>query len=282
VAFIHCAATALDSHQSYIFHFGHDLLSFIDGQNPELRHNHVKINCEGAVSEFFVWCWHAYLERYPLQDTREFSKNRRRLRAYTTFKMLPKFIWSWYFRNNAAVIRHREAIRKMLQPRPEFLAKPRDFRDNNLSSEAVHVGVHIRRGDYRTFRNGIWCFSDEAYIKFMQETRRALGFDNIQFVIVSDEPVVIEEFRKASLDAVVFVGDDYREELVMLSLCDCVLGPVSTFSWNAAFIGNSKYRCLRGVDDSIVSAAEFKRVESNEFEADMLEFQEILGDKAIK
>lgn len=140
--------------------------------------------------------------------------------------------------------------------------RPRMFAEDVGANGRKLVGVHVRRGDYRRFCEGRYFFSDEEYVRFMEMARTAIS-ERCVFVMVSDEPLNEGFFRAGGLDAHVFRGDDFSEDLVMLSLCDYVMGPWSTFSWWAAFYGGGRLCHLHSRDD-VVGAGSFRAVTGQE------------------
>jgi hypothetical protein len=96
------------------------------------------------------------------------------------------------------------------------------------------VGVHIRRRDYREWANGIWFFDDDAYFSHMNRIKDELLPKNTVFVICSDEDVNTDHFpglvMKRSTGNII-------EDMYILSECDYILGPHSTYSMWASYYG---------------------------------------------
>lgn len=116
-----------------------------------------------------------------------------------------------------------------------------------LDRGALHiVGVHIRRGDYRTWRNGEFFFTDDVYQTYMNnleaELMKATGKKSL-FIVFSNEKVHL----KKSDNILISLNFWYVDQQIM-SLCDYLIGPVSTFTLWASYIGKAKYFHMK--DDS--------------------------------
>jgi len=96
------------------------------------------------------------------------------------------------------------------------------------------VGVHIRRGDYRDWSNGMWFFDDDAFILHMRKVSELLYPKNSIFVICSNEEIDLNKYddflvRKSTGHII--------EDMYILSDCDYIIGPHSTYSMWASFYG---------------------------------------------
>lgn len=103
----------------------------------------------------------------------------------------------------------------------------------------LRLGLHIRRGDYAEWKGGIYCYSDEYYVCFVDAFARLFPDKEIHiYLSTNDSSVSAEHYQEISkTDTQIFfhnlkgsaVGDLY-----MLSACDYIIGPPSTFSLVAA------------------------------------------------
>jgi hypothetical protein len=98
----------------------------------------------------------------------------------------------------------------------------------------ILVGVHIRRGDYLTWRGGQYYYSDSQYRVLMDRVKGAFSPRRVRFLVCSNEKVKGEAF--GGLDWYGGPGGEI-EDLVSLSVCDYILGPPSSYTRWAAFIG---------------------------------------------
>ncbi len=152
------------------------------------------------------------------------------------------------FRCAALVQKHRAAITDFLRPRLEETQKTR--LRGLLSSDKVNIGVHIRRGDYRTWSRGKYFYTDATYAAVMKQLAAER---DCRFLLFSDGPLEARHFE--GFDAVV-VGGSAVEDQWLMSQCDYLIGPPSTFSGWASYCG--KVPRFRLIDPNTpVSLADF-------------------------
>lgn len=101
----------------------------------------------------------------------------------------------------------------------------------------LRLGVHIRRGDYAKWKGGIYCYSDERYAKFISAFARLFPQKDIHVYLSTNDPAVTEEKYAALTSAdskedlqIHNLHGSAAGDLFMLSECDYVIGPPSTFS----------------------------------------------------
>ena len=108
-----------------------------------------------------------------------------------------------------------------------------------LSSEvetSLTLGVHIRRGDYAQWQNGQYYFDDAVYAAHINRFAELHPDQTIHvFLSTNDPSVSAEAYQQACPKVVIhhFKGSA-PEDLFMLSECDYLIGPPSTFSLVAA------------------------------------------------
>ena len=263
VLFAHACATAIESGQPFCHLMAEDAIQFakIDQQKKKK----FKLICISHIPgwSFVLRCRQAFYERVRPPNVEKYKAgNLCRASNMARRRLIPHIVLSWWYRDPGALVRQRDNICRILAPKEEFARQPRSFVSTIRADGLLIVGVHVRRGDYRQFYGGQYFFSNEEYARFMEMARRALCKE-CRFIMVSDELLDEGFFKQRGLDAVVFKGSDFREDLVMLSLCDCIMGPWSTFSWWAAFYGGCKLCHIHGRDDVIVEGA-FRDITGNE------------------
>jgi len=106
-------------------------------------------------------------------------------------------------------------------------------------NEYIVVGVHIRRGDYKYWENGKYYFTDDIYQMYINNISYELNKRSnkrIKFFLFSNENINIERTE----DTIISTYDWYIDQLIM-SKCDYLIGPPSTFTLWASYIGKVKY-----------------------------------------
>jgi hypothetical protein len=128
----------------------------------------------------------------------------------------------------------RESIHVYFKAADIHFKRFQEFILKEKEKNTVLVGIHIRRGDYRKFEGGIYCFEDEEYKMYMEKFQKLIFPQRVKFIICSNEKIVLENF--VPTNAVAGLGH-LVEDLYLLSLCDYIIGPPSTYSQWASFYG---------------------------------------------
>jgi hypothetical protein len=154
----------------------------------------------------------------------------------------------WRFRDAMALTKHRALVRQIFTPRENYREV---IADHILPFKAKYdqvVGVHLRRGDYRTFRDGKYIYSDEIYRRLMRDMAAQLS-GRTGFLLVSDDPISLAAFKGFNVQAC--VGHELID-LYSLAGCDYVMGPPSTYSAWAAFYGSVPLCHIETADAGVV------------------------------
>lgn len=219
----------------------------IPGLNPLIRHTRVLYHLTRCASDV--------VERVPLLSPRVFTWRDNRQAGVTWLDddavqdfLRPArvvFVNGWLFRAPRLLQKHAATVREFFRPiaaveaHVERVLRPlRDRAD-------VIVGVHVRRGDYRTWQGGRYFYPVSSYVAWMNELAAQLPGRRVGFFVSSDEQLSAAEF--GSLD-VQFATGPAVHDLHTLAACDYLLGPPSTFSQWASFYGDTPLLHLQGPD----------------------------------
>ncbi|HVP81201.1 MAG TPA: alpha-1,2-fucosyltransferase [Thermodesulfobacteriota bacterium] len=144
--------------------------------------------------------------------------------------------YGWNFRDRKNFEKHAETIRKCFG-----LASPYDenveYRIDDCRRETdILIGVHIRRGDYKGWRGGIYYYDDSVYYDKMLQAKGHFGGGGkrVSFLLVSDEKINKNNFEGLDIN---LGTNHFVEDLYSLSRCDYIIGPPSTYSMWASFYG---------------------------------------------
>ena len=160
-------------------------------------------------------------------DSPEFLE---RLRRHGTL-----FIWDWFFRSADACERHAAAIRRHLTPWKRHMDSVRAVVEPVRERDRFLIGVHIRQGDYASFKGGAYFFTHHQYRQAIDRVRELYSDRELTFLVSSDAPVPDHLF--ADLDIVRPPGQEL-EDLYCLAACDRLIGPPSTYAKWASFYGD--------------------------------------------
>lgn len=139
----------------------------------------------------------------------------------------------------------------------KLLTKVSSFLEQVRQSANLIVGIHIRRGDYKYFQEGKYYFEDEVYLDYMQQLKNLFPEKNISFFIASNEP--FDQAYFASVNCFQIAGALPTDDLCGLSLCDYILGPMSTFSMWASYTGKVPLRFIE-TRNELLRLVDFKPV----------------------
>lgn len=103
------------------------------------------------------------------------------------------------------------------------------------------IGVHVRRGDYRQWEGGAYYYELEDYITIMRELLSTYSTKSICFYISTNEKIdssIFQDLPILNYPDAVKMKLTMAHDLYALSLCDRIIGPLSTFSRWASWYGN--------------------------------------------
>ena len=162
------------------------------------------------------------------------------------------FCGVWLFRDRTAFRKHADLLRRFFRP----VARWREPAEACVAAAREGadrlVAVHMRLTDYAKFNNGAWFYAPADYRRWMEQTA-ALHPGHTRFLVFSDANPPVETFE----------GLDWRRgpghpvsDMTAMSLCDAILGPPSTFSGWASFMGRVPRLQIKS-RDQVVREEEF-------------------------
>ena len=151
------------------------------------------------------------------------------------------FVHGWRFRNFELTEKYQKELVGKYSILPEL------YETNELYQKVLKidhsafnlVGVHVRKGDYRTWKNGIYFFEDAVYQTYMNNLDAELcnkTGKKTMFIVFSNENVQIK-----STETNLISKNPWYVDQKMMSLCDYLIGPPSTFTLWASYLGNAQY-----------------------------------------
>jgi hypothetical protein len=157
------------------------------------------------------------------------------------------FAYGWRFRAPNSVRRHHAFIQDYFRPRADLESPGAQLLASLRRQAGMVIGVHIRRGDYRTWKQGQFFFSVAQYAAWMRQLAGQMAARQPAFFVCGDEPRVADEFPGCK----VAIGlGPAMADLYALAQCDYVFGPPSTFSQWASYYGQRPLLHVRRTEDS--------------------------------
>ena len=146
----------------------------------------------------------------------------------------------------------KQELQKIFRPRKEITDKAESFIADIRNTSDIVIGIHIRHGDYKTFYNGRFYYTLEEYHQFMLKIVESYPNKKISFFISSNESFSTDIFTRCNCYRFGKEPSGDILDLYSLSLCDKIIGPWSTYSRWASFIGEKPLCCIKNFDQSFL------------------------------
>ena len=148
------------------------------------------------------------------------------------------FVKGWHTRRNTRFIAEAKTeIQRLYHPRKEITDKAESLISQLKQQSDMVIGVHIRRGDYATWNDGKFFYSLEEYHTFMLRLQKFYKDKKIAFFISSNEDFTLDIFNGCQCYRFNQEPSGAILDLYTLSICDRIIGPFSSYSRWASFIG---------------------------------------------
>lgn len=142
----------------------------------------------------------------------------------------------------------KDEIKKIFTPNREITEPINQQFSLIRQNQNVIIGVHIRRGDYKTYKNGAFYYDDMVYLRFVNQLKTI--FPRSVFYISSNETTV-PELIENNCKVVERIVDSAPGDMYALSQCDYIIGPPSTFSGWASMMGDVPLYHIKSEDSTI-------------------------------
>jgi hypothetical protein len=131
----------------------------------------------------------------------------------------------------------------------------------HLPPSTIRLGVHIRRGDYADWQDGKFLFDDDTYASHINRFAAIHQNEDIHVYLSTNDPAVSEETYQRLCPTVHIhhLHGNAPEDLFMLSECDFLIGPPSTFSLVAAMYRDIPLYRMDSSDETAMTTEAFQR-----------------------
>jgi hypothetical protein len=193
---------------------------------------------------------HLRLTNYPVRILRLERGERLDLQSRSVIEAIQNrsvvLFMGWQFRCYPLVLQHADAIRDFFRWDDATDSRVRDFMARARQNCDRLVGVHVRRGDYASFASGRYFFNDLQYARWMRQVIEQNNGRRIRFMICSDS--AWDESAYNEFDCITGPGE-MIEDMSALSHCDLIVGPPSTFTGWASFVGSVPCQHFHQIDE---------------------------------
>ena len=157
-------------------------------------------------------------------------------------------------------------LKRLFRPKDEIMNKAKDIITNMRNHSDIVVGVHIRRGDYATWNDGQFYYELEDYRQFMLRIQKLYQDKKVSFFISSNELFSLDIFEGCTCKRFGPEPSGAILDLYTLSICDRIIGPFSSYSRWASFIGEVPLCFLESKDQQFAEYSFSKIVDYFHFE----------------
>ncbi|MCL1960046.1 MAG: alpha-1,2-fucosyltransferase, partial [Spirochaetes bacterium] len=151
------------------------------------------------------------------------------------------YVGGWFFRVHELTAKYQDYFIA------KYTLKEKYYKDNNYlkiinkqkENGNIIIGIHIRRGDYKQWNEGKYFFDDNVYLKYKQNMKNEIESKlnkQCKIIFFSNEPLSFVEDENTYISK-----NDWYIDQFLMSKCDFLIGPPSTFTLWASYIGKVKY-----------------------------------------
>lgn len=166
-----------------------------------------------------------------------------------TWKVTHNKRWDYFFRffgctkgwqtmnETKYLIETKKELQHIFRPKNDIMDKAESIIEQNRQTADYIIGVHIRHGDYQTWRNGRYYYTLEEFHQMMLQLQSLYPNQRVSFFISSNADFDVNIFKGCHCFRFGKEPSGDILDLYTLSLCDRIIGPWSTYSRWASFIG---------------------------------------------
>jgi hypothetical protein len=152
------------------------------------------------------------------------------------------YVTGWPYWDVENFIKHSDLLRFIFTPTDGVMEKCNRIIDDSKQKSDILVGVHIRHGDYKEYMDGKYYFEADDYCRIIRNFNMNLlnnGYNPL-FIICSNGKI---DFAKEDFKFYISKNNAI-EDIYLLSKCNYILGPPSTFSMWSSFYGKVPLKVL--------------------------------------
>lgn len=171
----------------------------------------------------------------------------------------------WYARWYDLFLKYRDEICQLFAIDEVYAApvrqKMQQAEQGTPRSQIVRLGVHIRRGDYDRWQDGRYYFDDAVYGEQIARFVELMPDRQVHvYLSTNDARVSVDGYQRLCPGVVIHhLQGAPAEDLFMLSECDYLIGPPSTFSLVAAMYRDIPLYRMDQPDASCLTLDSFRR-----------------------
>jgi len=177
------------------------------------------------------------------------------------------FVKGWHTRRDTQYITEtKKEIQRIFRPKKDITEKAEALISDMRQESDIVIGVHIRRGDYAKWNEGRFYYELNEYHQFMLRIKELYNNKKVSFFISSNEVFSLELFTNCECRRFYEEPSGSILDLYTLSICDRIIGPYSSYSRWASFIGEVPLCFLETKDQQFTEDSFSKIVDFFHFE----------------
>ena len=167
----------------------------------------------------------------------------------------------WFVRYYDLFLKYRDEIVDLFTLDEQYTTPVKEKMQEAEKLSTLRLGVHIRRGDYAQWRDGQFFYDDDVYAQHINRFQEWYPDKTLHVYLSTNDPAVTKESfqKKCPLAQIHYLQGSAPEDLFMLSECDYLIGPPSTFSLVAAMYRDIPLYRMDAADVSQMTEEGFKR-----------------------
>lgn len=146
----------------------------------------------------------------------------------------------WLFRNPVGIEKFRQQIVRSFCPKEPISKRVDSIIFSLYAKYEKVIGVHIRQGDYATFKGGRYLVPQKRVREIIDEysTKNNINLEGTCFLITSDGQIDASIFKNINL---YISKENAVTDLFLLSATDTIIGSDSSFGDFAGWYGNKTH-----------------------------------------
>jgi len=188
-----------------------------------------------------------FASRLGIIPTVDFSDGQTDEKVYFMKQHRHMLVKGWGVRFHEYFQKYKEEIIRLF----DFMPAVRQQVDEVLQSSVagtIKLGVHVRRGDYKTWLGGRLYFDDDQYLSVIRQFVNLHPDRPIDVYVCTNDPKLDKSYYRQQLPSVrfFFPNGTAAEDLCLLSECDYLIGALSSFTLVASMYHNIPLYWLMG------------------------------------
>lgn len=189
--------------------------------------------CHTAGHNFLVYVFAKYAAKMGVLPVAGFHSPKENSEAMSLLEHRDWLVVEgWEVRFYDLFIKYKQEIINLFSFDKKISNKTIGMMDADRRPDSIKLGVHVRRGDYKTWNGGRYYYSDEQYADVIRSFASLYKDKEIDVYVCGNAPDLsgIQHYAENEQISVHIPYGNPAEDLCMLSHCDYIIGPPSTFS----------------------------------------------------